>query len=86
MENTISKKTSDVIDEFKGISLISIVSAHVAISKSNTIFTDISENALKAFGVIGVIVFLIISGYLFGFDNKPLAVFINLNYSYYPKL
>lgn len=76
MKNTISKKTSDVVDELKGISVISIVSAHVAVGNDDSIIMDISETALKAFGVIGVIVFLIISGYLFGFDNKTLKAFI----------
>lgn len=75
MKNKISEKTSSIIDELKGLALISIVSAHTATGGNGTIISNLSERFLKAFGIIGVLIFLIISGYLFGHDKKPLTIF-----------
>ena len=80
----ISVDGTDVLVDNKPLVLPSKENIDTLVAKNDdgtltitkVLFNPLSENALKAFGVIGVIVFLIISGYLFGFDNKPLAVFI----------
>lgn len=66
-----------VLDKLKGVAVLSVVSAHVSItntSDSNFILFQII--AFKYFGIIGVPIFYLISGYLF--ENETVLNVSNL--------
>ncbi|MCM1500559.1 MAG: acyltransferase [Clostridium sp.] len=66
---------SDRIYILKGLSIVSVVCAHIAYDTSECFTEQIALNLLNTIGSIGVIVFLLIAGYLFSFNQDSYAVF-----------
>lgn len=71
----ISKTDSESITIMRALALTSVVSAHTASVVLEDRETVFCSDILSAFGSIGVIVFFIISGYLFELHDKSGKVF-----------
>lgn len=70
-----NRMKSDEIWILKGMAILSVVSAHVAYDTVEIRTRQIAINLLSIFGTVGVILFLLLSGYLFISKDERAAVF-----------
>lgn len=73
-DNAIEKNISIL----KAIAIISVISAHSnrIINGNNNQFELLFSKLLNQFGVVGVAIFFVLSGYLFYLDKTPFLLFV----------
>ena len=65
-----------LIYSLKAFAILSVICAHTAnVSKSDSFSNMIAGNILQSFGSIGVVIFFIISGFLFAGSNYSVIEF-----------
>ncbi len=77
MNNIETFHEKNYIFIIKAFAIISVVMAHVStVSQDTNVFNKFSELILNSLGSIGVGTFLLISGYLFCYNNKTFFNFM----------
>lgn len=68
-------KKNERIYLLKGIAIFSVICAHVAYDSSENYIEQAALNLLNTIGTIGVIIFFLLAGYLFSFNQDSKIVF-----------